>query len=138
MSGSYRDLGITNPALNMEENNSSETTIRMEDQQISPNTSAREFREPTSPDSEYDEELAFPDSVTIVSMGGDNPILVERKEGDSDSVVAESEVPFINVYNPPVKFAAFNRKIYIPGVEIQVEIIDHERNMTTHFLNPNL
>lgn len=140
-SGSYRDLGISNPALDIEEDHLDSATIRMEDQsKTTPNTSrsSAEPKEPTSPDSEYDEELAFPDSVTILSMGGENPILVQRKDGETDSIAVESEIPFLSVYNTPVKFTAFNRKIYIPGVEIQVEIIDHERNMTTHFLNPNL
>lgn len=96
------------------------------------------FNEPKSPDSEYDEELAFPDSVTIVSMGGDNPILVERKEGDTESIVPDTEIPFPHIYNPPVKFTSYQRKIYIPGVETQVAVIDNERNMTMHLLNPNL
>lgn len=95
-----------------------------------------------SPDSEYDEALAFPDSVTILSIGGgDNPVLVERdKEDDLDSLemLAINEVPYLNIYNPPVKFTAIQRKVFIADVEIEVRIVDHERSSTTHLLNPNL
>lgn len=92
----------------------------------------------TSLDSEYDEDLAFPDSVTILSIGGSNPILVERKEDDAESVAHETEIPFTIVYQPPVKFKSIQRKIFIPGQEIHVQIIDNERSITTHLLNPNL
>lgn len=142
-------MGTVNPAL---DDTSTVSTIRIEDQQTPHNTNNvnRDNREndPVSPDSEFDEELGFPDSVTIVSMmGGDNPVLVQRKDnGDGDyednidNNVQEicTEIPFISVYNPQVKFQSFHRKLFIPGVEINVEIIDHERNMTGHLLNPNL
>lgn len=92
-----------------------------------------------SPDSEYDLGLAFPDSVTILSMGGDNPILVQRQDDDIDTVVpTEIDIPFLYIYNPPIKFKSIQRKVFIPGSEIQVEIIDNERSFTTHMLNPNL
>lgn len=98
--------------------------------------------ETLSPDSEYDEALAFPDSVTILSMGGDNPVLVERDkndEEDGDSLDAQlNEVPYLNIYKPPVKFTAIQRKVFLPDVEIEVRIVDHERSSTTHLLNPNL
>lgn len=103
--------------------------------------------ETLSPDSEYDEALAFPDSVTILSMGGDNPVLVERDkeddegdgDGDGDSLDGPTqELPYTNVYKPPVKFTAIQRKVFIPDVEIEVQIVDHERSSTTHLLNPNL
>lgn len=98
-----------------------------------------------SPDSEYDEALAFPDSVTILSMGGENPVLVERDKEDDDDDDGDSidlhpmqELPYCNVYKPPVKFTAIQRKVFIPDVEIEVQIVDHERSSTTHLLNPNL
>lgn len=93
---------------------------------------------PLSPDSEYDEDLAFPDSVTILSIGGDNPILVERKDDDAESLVPETEIPFTTIYKPPIKFKSLQRKVFIPGQEIHVQIIDNERSITTHLLNPNL
>lgn len=110
----------------------------------------------TSPDSEYDEALGLPDSVTILSMGGERPILVERKPGDaaggrgmhadSDSATGPAEdgampstaIPFQTLYRPPVKFKSIQRKCFIPNVPIHVEIIDHERSITSHLLNPNL
>lgn len=95
----------------------------------------------TSPDSEYDEELAFPDSVTYVSMGG-QPILVERKPGDdADSLQNHNQatiIPFGTIYQKPIKFKALQRKVFIPGTEIHVQIIDNERSITSHLLNPNL
>ncbi|KAH8254743.1 hypothetical protein KR032_012043, partial [Drosophila birchii] len=99
-------------------------------------------------DSEYDETLAFPDSVTILSNVGDKPVLVERKETDDDdeefddeennSVVLRHEIPFVSIYGPSVKFNSFQRKVFIPGREIHVRIVDTERSVTTHLLNPNL
>lgn len=96
----------------------------------------------TSPDSEYDEELAFPDSVTILSMGGE-PVLVERKTGDEDGDSAHhnnqlTALPFSTIYQKPVKFKALQRKVFIPGTEIHVHIVDNERSITSHLLNPNL
>lgn len=95
----------------------------------------------TSPDSEYDEELAFPDSVTILSMGG-QPILVERKPGDdADSIHNHNQatvIPFLSIYQQPLKFKALQRKVFIPGTEIHVEIVEYERSITSHLLNPNL
>ncbi|KAH8339964.1 hypothetical protein KR067_004173 [Drosophila pandora] len=99
-------------------------------------------------DSEYDETLGFPDSVTILSNVGDKPVLVERKETDDDdeefdddennSVVLRHEIPFTSIYGPSVKFNSFQRKVFIPGREIHVRIVDTERSVTTHLLNPNL
>ncbi|XP_055838455.1 phospholipase D1-like isoform X2 [Episyrphus balteatus] len=92
-------------------------------------------------DSDYDERLAFPDSVTILSNVGDKPVLVERTETDdeeADRIETISEIPFISIYGPCVKFNSFQRKIFIPGVDVKVNIIDTERSVTTHFLSPNL
>lgn len=97
-------------------------------------------------DSEYDETLAFPDSVTILSTVGDKPVLVERKETDDDdeefddenSVLMRQEIPFTSIYGASVKFNSFQRKVFIPGREIHVRIVDTERSVTTHLLNPNL
>ncbi|XP_026841191.1 phospholipase D2 isoform X1 [Drosophila persimilis] len=100
-------------------------------------------------DSEYDETLGFPDSVTILSNVGDKPVLVQRKETTDDddeeydddennSVVMRQEIPFTSIYGPSVKFNSFQRKVFIPGREIHVRIVDTERSVTTHLLNPNL
>lgn len=97
------------------------------------------FSHAMSPDSEYDEALAIPDSVTILSIGGENPILVERKDGDADSIhPTATEIAFTSVYQRPIKFKSIQRKVFIPGVEIHVQIIETERSITSHLLNPNL
>ncbi|XP_030375279.1 phospholipase D2 isoform X2 [Scaptodrosophila lebanonensis] len=100
-------------------------------------------------DSEYDETLAFPDSVTILSNVGDKPVLVERKDTDDDDedyddensvALRHKEIPFGSIYGPSVKFNSFQRKVFIPGREIHVRIEPNlvERSVTTHLLNPNL
>ena len=97
-------------------------------------------------DSEYDETLGFPDSVTILSTVGDKPVLVERtntdddEEEDDESVALRrgAEIPFSSLYGPSVKFNSFQRKVFIPGREIEVRIVDTDRSVTTHLLNPNL
>ncbi|XP_055383297.1 phospholipase D2 isoform X2 [Condylostylus longicornis] len=115
-------------------------------------------------ESEYDETLEVPDSLTIISVGGDNPILVERNQkdgsgGDDDDDDLNNindqmdgndnningidnnskyEIPFTSIYGTPIKFTSFSRKIFMPNLEIQVKIVDNERNATTHLLNPNL
>lgn len=141
-------MGITNPA-SIDARDSNDPTTAGDDsgksstiaqQDGDEDTSGCFSRGPLSPDSEYDETLAFPDSVTILSMGGDKPILIQRKEAedDIDSIPAETEIPFTAVYRPSVKFKSIQRKVFIPGVEIHVQITDNERSVTTHLLNPNL
>lgn len=49
-----------------------------------------------------------------------------------------SYVPFEAVHKPPVKFKSFRREVFIPHVEIGVTIVEYQRNLTTHLLNPNL
>lgn len=141
-------MGLTNPAHSVNElNDESHTSTTASHTQANYLKNNDEDDEssgcfshhgPLSPDSEYDETLAFPDSVTILSMGG-NPILVERKDDDAESVHQDvTDIPFTTVYKPPVKFKSIQRKVFIPGVEIHVQIIDNERSITTHLLNPNL
>lgn len=135
-------MGISNPALDnvdlveQQIDSGKSSTVQQEDE--TDDTSGCFSRGPMSPDSEYDETLAFPDSVTILSMGGDKPILIERKEDDGESMIVETDIPFLNVYRSPIKFKSIHRKVFIPGVEIQVHIIENERSITTHLLNPNL
>lgn len=138
-------MGVSNPALNEDDDAANDDDTMNDDsgnastsQKDDENTSGCFSNGPFSPDSEYDETLAFPDSVTILSMGDDNPILVERKDGDVESVVPETDIPFTAVYSRPVKFKSIQRKVFIPGAEIHVQIIDNERSITTHLLNPNL
>uniref|UniRef100_A0A1I8MGT7 Phospholipase n=1 Tax=Musca domestica TaxID=7370 RepID=A0A1I8MGT7_MUSDO len=97
-------------------------------------------------ESEFDEALNIPDSVTIISAGGDKPVLVERKDCTDDDDYDEDqvelrklqEIPFTRIYSPGIKFTSFQRKVFMPGTEITVQIIDIERSVTTHLLNPNL
>lgn len=111
--------------------------------------------DPLSPDSEYDETLAFPDdSLTLVSLGSHNPVLVQKqvKHGvDANSSSSSSdeedaktqirsfnEVPYESIYNAPVKFHSYDRKIFIPATQIHVTITNFERSMTAHLFNPIL
>lgn len=130
------ERGTSNPALDTV-SNSNHIEAHLDDDDDD-NPSGCFNHNQTSPDSEYDEDLAFPDSVTILSIGGGNPILVERKDDDAESVTPETEIPFTTVYKTPVKFKSIQRKVFIPGTEIHVQIIDNERSITTHLLNPNL
>lgn len=107
-----------------------------------------------SPESEYDETLAFPDdSLTLVSVGK-NSVLVQKQDrkesvdgNDSSSSEEEdnksvrrtyNEVPYENIYKPPVKFHSYDRDIFIPGTQIHVAITHFERSMTAHLFNPIL
>jgi phospholipase D1/2 len=112
-----------------------------------------------SPDSEYDETLAFPDDSFsfITSIGNRNPVLVKRQtkngenhesndssssddEGGSRATVVKpkNELPYGYIYSTPIKFSSFDRKIFIPGTQIHVNITDYERSMTAHLFNPIL
>lgn len=131
-------MGVSNPALNEDDTVNDDSGNASTSHQGEEDTSGCFSNGPFSPDSEYDETLAFPDSVTILSMGDENPILVERKDNDVDSVVPETDIPFTTVYCPPIKFKSIQRKVFIPGIEIHAQITDNERSITTHLLNPNL
>ena len=95
-------------------------------------------------ESEYDEGIKLPDSITILSTVGDKPVLVERNTDDDDfddddvELRSLSVIPFTRIYGPSIKFTSFQRKVFMPGIEIQVRFIDTERSVTTHLLNPNL
>lgn len=130
---SLTDVGTSNPAINCEDNGTV-STAPIDDIDLTFDSSLACY----SLAEEYDENLGFSDSITIVSMGGEGPVLVQRKDGDVDSVTTESEIPYSSVHNPPVKFNSMHRNIFVPGLEINVEIIDYERSLTAHILNPNL
>ncbi|XP_053683600.1 phospholipase D2 [Sabethes cyaneus] len=130
---SLADVGSSNPAINCEDNGTV-STAPVDDIDLTFDSSLACY----SLADEYDENLGFSDSITIVSMGGEGPVLVQRKDGDVDSVTTESEIPYSSVHSPPVKFNSMHRNIFVPGLEINVEIIDYERSLTAHILNPNL
>lgn len=52
--------------------------------------------------------------------------------------VEQKVISFKKVHEPPMKFKSYQRKCFIPGKDINVNIIDNERSVTTHLLNPNL
>lgn len=54
------------------------------------------------------------------------------------SDVMIGKLPFNVIHNPPVKFKSFHRNVFIPGCPVTATIVDYERNLTSHFLNPNL
>lgn len=47
-------------------------------------------------------------------------------------------VPFTVIHNTSTKFKSQTRNVFIPGEEVHVKIIDNQRSVTTHPLNPNL
>lgn len=121
---------------------------------------ATDLRSPGA-DSEFDETLGVPESLTVIDIAGE-PVLVESKEeldGDVDggksTIKYENKINFwlkfyaVNtqdvkvisfraVHDQPIKFTSYHRKCFIPGVDINVNIINNERSVTTHLLNPNL
>ena len=136
--------GLRNPAVDDEDD--SRTLSLME--QLG--SGCFHLTDPLSPDSEYDEQLGF-DDVTIITIGGDKPVLVSRKTTEETALDADEDddrqstcskntasLPYTHVYNAPIKFASIQRKIFIPNVPVHVEIIDYERSLTSHLLNPNL
>lgn len=47
-------------------------------------------------------------------------------------------MPFTVIHNTSSKFKSQTCNVFIPGEEVHVKIIDNERSVTTHPLNPNL
>uniref|UniRef100_A0A1L8DQ51 Phospholipase n=1 Tax=Nyssomyia neivai TaxID=330878 RepID=A0A1L8DQ51_9DIPT len=129
------ERGTSNPAVDDDTSNvTNASTARREEASSSIADWSCVNNDTLSPDSEYDEGLGFPDSVTILSMV-DGPVLVTREKDDE---VVQSEIPFSTVYKEPQGFKSIQRRVFIPGVEIQVRIVDNERSSTAHLLNPNL
>lgn len=52
--------------------------------------------------------------------------------------VRNSVIPFAVIHDPSTKFKSQTRNVFIPGEEVHVRIVDNERSVTTHPLNPNL
>ncbi|XP_076235728.1 phospholipase D [Calliopsis andreniformis] len=90
-----------------------------------------------SHDSEYDDTLCVPDSLEITVNDNDSSGNAQTTE-DSDNRECLGVIPFSAIHDLPKKFKSQNRNIYIPGEEVHVKIIDYERSVTTHPLNPNL
>ncbi|KAF2897350.1 hypothetical protein ILUMI_08826 [Ignelater luminosus] len=94
-------------------------------------------QKPNTPDDDFDDELGFPNTLTIISVEG-TPVVVEHDDLDIGNAPSSDKIPFGAVHKRSVKFKSYNRNVFIPGVDVHVTITDNERNLTTHFLNPNL
>lgn len=93
--------------------------------------------EAMSPDSDYDENLNFPYSPINRYF----PTIPQLDDIQEESETEQREIcerPYTAVYDPPVKFNSFQRKIFIADIEVKVQITDYERELTSHLLNPNL
>lgn len=95
-----------------------------------------ELIDPFSPDAEFDECLGIDglDEVTVVTVGGEE-VVIKKTNHDAQQV---TEIPYSSIFQTPMKFNQKQRKLYLYGVEINVEISDYERSVTHHLLNPNL
>ncbi|XP_072941538.1 phospholipase D1 isoform X2 [Epargyreus clarus] len=85
------------------------------------------------PDSDFDESLAVPESLSVIDIDK-----IGSKEETDYSGPLGTSVPYKAVHSPPIKFNSVHRKVFIPGVEIKVRFIENERSVTTHLINPNL
>ncbi|KAL4704091.1 hypothetical protein ACJJTC_016349 [Scirpophaga incertulas] len=84
-------------------------------------------------DSDFDESLAVPESLSIIELEK-----TECKEATDGGDSQVKSVPFKDIHSPPIKFNSVQRKVFIPGEEIKVKFIENERSVTTHLINPNL
>lgn len=92
-----------------------------------------------SHDSEYDDFLGVPESLEITINEDGETISIRNSNVElTDNKDHSGVLPFTIIHDPPIKFRSQNRNVFIPGVQIQVKVIDIERSVTTHPLNPNL
>ncbi|KZC04037.1 PREDICTED: phospholipase D2 [Dufourea novaeangliae] len=89
-----------------------------------------------SNDSEFDDALGVPDSLEV-TLNENDTTNAQSKE-DVDNRECLGVIPFAAIHELPKKFKCQNRNVFIPGEEVHVKIIDNERSVTTHPLNPNL
>ncbi|XP_014232157.1 phospholipase D2 [Trichogramma pretiosum] len=96
-----------------------------------------------SQDSEFDDGLEVPDSLdfTIDENGlkVQSPVEESAQSEDESTPHEEQKMkPFSSIHTPPSKFPKQHKNIFIPGQEIYAKVVDIERSVTTHPLNPNL
>ncbi|XP_018404996.1 PREDICTED: phospholipase D1 [Cyphomyrmex costatus] len=92
-----------------------------------------------SQDSEYDDALGVPDSLEITVDENGETIRIRKEDIEcTDNRETPGVIPFTVIYNTSKKFTSQTRNVFIPGKEVHVKIIDNERSVTTHPLNPNL
>ncbi|XP_076290106.1 phospholipase D [Lasioglossum baleicum] len=89
-----------------------------------------------SNDSEFDDALGVPDSLEA-TLNEHQTSDVQTKE-DTDNCERPGVIPFSAIHKLPKKPNSQNCNVFIPGEEVHVAIIDNERSVTTHPLNPNL
>jgi hypothetical protein len=99
--------GISNSALNNNDDADTASTVRVDDKSDC-------FQFIDSADNEYDEGLALPDSITIISSAEDDPRRILQKEevDSSHCVVPTGEIPYTYVHNPPVS-SILKKKLFI-------------------------
>ncbi|KAI4495941.1 hypothetical protein M0802_008156 [Mischocyttarus mexicanus] len=89
-----------------------------------------------SHDSEFDDALGVPLDLTINENGETINILINEESIDERECTGV--IPFSAIHNIPIKPKKQRRDIFIPCEDIYVRIINNERSVTTHPLNPNL
>ncbi|XP_031836301.1 phospholipase D isoform X2 [Nomia melanderi] len=87
-----------------------------------------------SNDSEFDDALCVSDSLEITLNDNDTNIIQSNEDTDNNECLGV--IPLSTIYQLSKKSP--NCNIFIPGEDVHVEIIDNERSVTTHPLNPNL
>ncbi|XP_078037122.1 phospholipase D isoform X2 [Augochlora pura] len=89
-----------------------------------------------SHDSEFDDALGVPDSLeATINENQTNDVQTTE---DTDNNECLGIIPFSAIHQLPKKIKSLNHNVFIPGEEVHVNIIDNERSVTTHPLNPNL
>ncbi|XP_012525168.1 phospholipase D2 isoform X1 [Monomorium pharaonis] len=89
--------------------------------------------------SEYDDALEVPDSLEITVDENGETIQVRKQEREyTDNREIPGVIPFTVIHDNLIQFKSHIRNVFIPGEEVHVKIIDNERSVTTHPLNPNL
>ncbi|KAI4479700.1 hypothetical protein M0804_010750 [Polistes exclamans] len=90
-----------------------------------------------SHDSEFDDALGVPDLDLTINENGET-INILINEENIDERECTGVIPFSAIHNIPIKLKKQCKDIFIPCEEIYVRIVDNERSVTTHPLNPNL
>ncbi|OAD62011.1 Phospholipase D1 [Eufriesea mexicana] len=88
-------------------------------------------------DSEYDDALGVPDSLEMTMNENDDSTNINSNDG-IDNVEHPGVIPFSSIYDLPKNIKRQHYDVFIPGEDVHVNIIDNERSVTTHPLNPNL
>lgn len=100
---------------------------------------SNEITRAVSQDSEYDDTLEVPDSLEITINENGETIQIRKEEIEcTDNNREILGIPFTVIHNLPTKCKSQNYNVFISGEEMQVRIVDNERSVTTHPLNPNL